>query len=362
MIKFLSSLYNSKKIYDINNLSKRKVVFFGASKCGTEILERFEAINIKPDYFCDNDEKKWGKQFNSIEVISLDQLVSLGKDVNIVITSLYVKEITVQLRKLGFQNIMSFNDQTTTFIQSYCTEYIFNNIDKIKSVLDILNDDISKETFMAIINHRLTYDFGILNNTVNEEEEYFPDDLLKLNDNEVFIDAGAYIGDTISEFIYKVDNKFKKIYAFEPDKKSYDQMVNFIKTKKIESKVICKEGGLHSENKVIQFDECNTVRSKIDNKGLKSIKVYNLDEFKFDNDDIPTIIKMDIEGSEMDALLGAKKIITQYKPKMAICIYHKADDLWNIPLYIKSLCSDYKIYIRHYSSISLAETICYVTI
>lgn len=257
---------------------------------------------------------------------------------------------------------MFFNDQTTTFIQSYCTKYIFENINEIKNTLDILEDEISKETFMEIIKHRLTYDFSILHNIVSEEEEYFPDRILRLSSNEVFIDAGAYTGDTIAEFICKVSNNFNRIYAFEPDEKNYNKMLNLIKMKKIEQKVICNEAGLHFENKIIQFDESNTVRSKIDTHGLKSIKVYKLDEFNFVNGDIPSIIKMDIEGSEMDALQGAKKIIEQYKPKMTIAIYHKADDLWKIPSYIKSLCPEYKIFIRHYGSNSLAETICYASL
>lgn len=77
MIEFLSFLNKSNKIYEINNLTRKKLVFFGASKCGTETLRRFENIDISPDYFCDNDEKKWGNKFNGIEVISIDKLMKL---------------------------------------------------------------------------------------------------------------------------------------------------------------------------------------------------------------------------------------------------------------------------------------------
>ena len=70
---------------------------------------------------------------------------------------------------------------------------------------------------------------------------------------------------------------------------------------------------------------------------------------------------MDIEGFEIKALTGASNLITKNKPKLAICIYHKFEDLWEIPFYIKRLNAEYKIYIRHHS-FNLYETVCYAII
>ena len=89
--------------------------------------------------------------------------------------------------------------------------------------------------------------------------------------------------------------------------------------------------------------------------GDSSIEVTTIDkEIK----EKVTFIKMDIEGSEWDALHGARRIIQEQKPILAVCLYHKPEDLFRIPKYMKKLVPDYDIYIRHYTDM-LWETVCY---
>ena len=72
-----------------------------------------------------------------------------------------------------------------------------------------------------------------------------------------------------------------------------------------------------------------------------------------------SFIKMDIEGSELEALKGAQTIIKEQRPKMAICVYHKIEDLWKIPLFLHKINPEYKIYIRHHAKFWVSETVCY---
>jgi len=96
--------------------------------------------------------------------------------------------------------------------------------------------------------------------------------------------------------------------------------------------------------------------SKIDSNGEDVIKIDAIDNYK-----IPaSFIKMDIEGSEYEALIGAKDTISKYHPKLAISLYHKPEDLIQIPYYIKSLCPEYRFYLRLHSYYS-EELILYAT-
>lgn len=78
------------------------------------------------------------------------------------------------------------------------------------------------------------------------------------------------------------------------------------------------------------------------------IEAAALDEMVYDRE--PTYIKMDIEGAEQEALKGCRRIIQDFRPKLAVCIYHKPDDLFEIPVMIKEMNPAYKLYVRQYAN------------
>ena len=107
--------------------------------------------------------------------------------------------------------------------------------------------------------------------------------------------------------------------------------------------------GVWSKKEKLYFDAVGTCSSHISEKeGDYVIETAALDEIIFDKR--PTYIKMDIEGAEQEALKGCRKIIQTYKPKLAICIYHKPEDLYEIPIMIKEINPEYKLYVRQYAN------------
>lgn len=140
---------------------------------------------------------------------------------------------------------------------------------------------------------------------------------------------------------------YKKTYAFEPDKNVYQQLV--ANTKSLRIVLINK--GVFSQTCTLSFDTKENGCSNFQENGNLKIEVESLDDFLEQNEDKITFIKMDIEGSELEALKGASKTIKKYKPKLAICVYHRANDLIEIPRYIKSLHKDYKIFIRNHQMV-----------
>ena len=173
--------------------------------------------------------------------------------------------------------------------------------------------------------------------------EYFLDEFWTPDPEEVFIDGGGYTGDTIEEFIRWTKGNYRRIYSFEPEKEKFEEMK--ANPCCIDNRIKLHNKGLWSSNAKLRFlDGDKDWSGSISDKGNSIIETVALDDVVQDR---VTFIKMDIEGAEFDALKGAKTIIKRDCPKMAICIYHKPDDLWEVPLLIKSINDRYRFFIRH---------------
>lgn len=184
--------------------------------------------------------------------------------------------------------------------------------------------------------------------------QYFGESFLKHVKDEVFVDGGAFYLETTFDFKNWSNNKYKKIYAFEPNEEIYNSCLNIIKEDNIENIEMYNYGLWNSKGK-INFIPDNG-GSRISDDGSSTIQVNSIDNVLKGKE--ATFIKLDIEGSEFKALMGAQKTIKKYKPKLAISIYHKYLDCIILTKYILELNSDYKIRIRHYN-LDRLETVLY---
>lgn len=358
---YLDKIIKKNKKFDF----KKPVILFGAAKMGVIYSDLCNKNKIKVLAFCDNDKSKHGFLIKKIDVISPDVLKDkYGKNVQIIITSLYDEEIKKQLYGLGYKNIWSHTFFSTIFAKKFSvlswTNYINTintiNTNKFKLIecFKILNDMESKNVFLNILKYRLNLDRKYLRLVKrNIEDIYFDENIYKLSKKEIFVDVGAFDGDTIELFIKATKNSFEKIYCFEPDKNTYLNLKKNV-DKKNDKRIEILEYGLGLKNETVFFTNDGGLGSKVSEFGEK-IEIKNMDNIL--NDKV-TLIKMDIEGSEKNALLGAKKTIFKNKPKLAICAYHNLSDLWEIPLLIKNINPAYKIYLRHYNQF-LFDTVCY---
>ncbi|HCL00890.1 MAG TPA: hypothetical protein DHW61_00445 [Lachnoclostridium phytofermentans] len=167
-------------------------------------------------------------------------------------------------------------------------------------------------------------------------------------EEEVFVDAGCCdLGTTLR--LKQHCKKLKRVYAFEPDKSNYETCIKAAE-KNFDKDVIrtyCK--GTWSKRKTLYFSATSDGSSCISESGTECIEVITIDEVVDPNERV-TFIKMDVEGSELESLKGAENTIRRDKPKLAICIYHKPEDMYEIPLFIKHIVPEYMLYMRHHSN------------
>lgn len=195
---------------------------------------------------------------------------------------------------------------------------------------------------------------------VDVKGQYFDPEIISCRDDEVFVDAGVFNGETSVLFSQYCKQKYEKIYLFEPNEASRTLTKENLALEKIQNYELFS-CGLWDKKETLFFGGDDGIGSfGVDGVGEKvAVEVDTLDHML--GDTRVTFIKMDIEGAELNALQGAKNIIEKYRPKLAISIYHKAEDIFELPLYIKSLVPEYKFYLRHYSTHTM-ETVLYAVI
>ncbi len=183
--------------------------------------------------------------------------------------------------------------------------------------------------------------------------QYFDKGIMKPSEHEIFVDGGSLDGMDSKNFASWCEGYYDYIYAFEPDSANIDKMKAV--ANEINRFEVCPVG-LWSEKTVLRFTSGASENCTISEEGDISIDVDSIDNVL--NGRSATYIKMDIEGSELRAIEGAEKTIKTYRPKLAICVYHKPEDIIDIPMKIMKINPNYNFYLRHYSYVE-TETVLY---
>ena len=233
-----------------------------------------------------------------------------------------------------------------------------NFYEKHKSELNVfrnsLADNKSQKVYDALVSAYLGKDTTSLL-SVADSSQYFNELTYSANtESDVFVDCGAFDGDTIKKYVEFTGGRYKKIFAMEPLSENVEMLKE--NTRNIRNLNIIECGAWSCETN-LSF-KSDTSASSISETGDVVIKTATIDSLV--NEERVTFIKMDIEGAEYEALCGAQKTIEKWHPKLAICVYHKSDDFIRIPAIIQSFkgANNYKFYLRHHSN-RLSETVLY---
>lgn len=234
--------------------------------------------------------------------------------------------------------------KTTDFLKDYAGEIII-----IASRIYELEMHEQLRTYGIVEKNIISYG-NILEKLIHEQ--YFDLPELPIHDEEVFVDLGCFDAMTSVELKKRIGKKLKSVIAFEPDAARIKECEHNLEMEHIDYKIIEKGGW--SKETTLHFKDHRGLMT-ISDTG-EEIKVTSVDQVL--NGEKASFIKMDIEGSEYEALKGCRSTIQKYKPKLAICVYHKINDIFEIPSLILEYSPEYKFYLRHYSPYH-AETVLY---
>ena len=301
-----------------------------------------------------------GATFNQFELVALESLIQSGKRYNFIIALQFVSdEFIAQLAPHAAEILIydpSFIGVNTDAYITYAS--LQQHEAEWETLYQQLADDKSRETLVAFLNQRICARPDYYQ-AVYDANHYFPTDIVSLGNNEVFVDCGAYNGDSIAAFLAALSARSlsqpHKIYGFEPDSGNFEKLC--ASTEAL-GYCHCFNKGVWSTTTTLHFDSGRALSSKIsDDESMASIDLTTIDEVTAGEK--VTFIKMDIEGAELEALKGASATIQQHRPLLAISAYHKPEDLLTLPHYLQSLVPDYRFYLRGHHPLHAFELVLY---
>lgn len=308
------------------------------------------------------DERK----IDGIPLLSLNPLSKIDYTLPIIIAvfnrepTAFLCDIINNLKSFGFSNVITFPEFHSVFPEElgdifWLTDRIFysENIEQYNDILKILYDKSSVNSFSSIIEYLRTFNPEKLFRP-DFDNQYFPKDLSVWDGKDAFLDLGSYDGSNIVDAC-REKGVLDAAVAFEPDLENFQRIVNNPLLKSSAKEYFLYPCGVWSETTFLKFNIGSGESSAQNESGDQIVPVVKVDDILQIK---PGYIKFDVEGAEIEALLGIKETIKKHRPSLAISIYHKPDHFYAIPKLVSSWDLGYKFYIRLHGN-NLFDTVLY---
>ena len=328
---------------------EKPIVLYGMGNGADKIIKVLDNYGIKFDGVFASDGFVRDKLFHGHKISSYADLKQkFGNMVVLLCFGSERPEVIANVKRIAAEQELYAPEVPVIEGGLFTKEYYEQNKAEFQWVYEHLADDISRKTFINTIKYKISGKIDYLFDCeVSKDESY--DTFLKLSKNESFLDLGAYTGDTVADFVGRVE-EYDSIIACEPDKKSYKKLC--LNTERLKNITNINAAVSDSDKKA--FFGMRGGRNSGVSDGKTEIDFLTVDTILEEKN--ITYIKMDVEGEELRVIKGAEATIKQSKPKMLISCYHRTEDLITIPKAIYNIRCDYKIYMRHFSSLPAWDT------
>lgn len=337
----------------------KPIVMYGTGNGADKIFAAFYEYGIKvSDMFMSDELFREGCEFHGFKLMRYEDVKKKYDDFIIVLNfAVFRRDMLERIKAMAEEHelvapcvsVFGFDHFSINTLKTYENE--------INEAYRALYDDKSREVFINSLEYRISGNPKYLFDCQTDRDEVFQN-ILDLSDEEIFVDLGAFRGDTVEEFLLQTKGKYKKIYALEPDIKNYKKLLEnmgtldnaeFInKASWSEERVMTFSGGGGRNSSVLAIDGTLNLETE------EIIHATDVDSVLSKSP--ATYIKMDVEGAEVETLEGLKFTLKTYKPKLIVSAYHKIPDVFLLPIKIRELNPDYKICLRHHPYIPDWET------
>lgn len=335
---------------------ERPIVLFGAGGLGRRIARTLAKLGRPAMAFADNNRARVGEQLEGLPILATEDAVARHGAEAVFVVAVWRAPATermsdriARLVALGAKHVTSFATLAWKYPAELLPYYamdlphrVLEASDDVWRAFELLADERSRREYVAHLRLRLHLDFAGISDPANEPE-YFPPDLVALTPETSFVDCGAYDGDTVRSFLSLVPDFRGQVHAFEPDAGTFARLESFRNAHPQKDRIAVYRAGVGARREQVSFAEGGGTGSAVASGGT-TIDILPLDGTV----DRATLIKVDTEGYEPEVLAGARTLITTQSPTLALCVYHRQDHPWRIPLMVAEMNPRYRYVLRSY--------------
>lgn len=360
----VASLFDSLSALSSNKseaFGEQPVLIYGAGNTGKAVAKYLFSQGLIISAFIDKNATNT-TSCNGIPIFTLNEAFEKYGEKCSVLIAIHNRGVDIPplmelIKNIGFHNCFTMFDYARIFNQDSSFRYFLTDPLRLSSECDgaekffsLLADENSKSLYLNLLKFRLLGDYQSCPSP-NPEDQYSPSDIPRWVNPLRLIDCGAYNGDSIRLFkAYQYD--IEMLIALEPDLKNYQSLIGG----QLHSGGLYLPCGASDFAKVVKFDANAGEGSRVSDDGSLAIQMVSIDQAL--PSVAPNLIKMDIEGGEREAILGAQETIKKYKPGLAISAYHLPADLWQLGLLISEIEPEYHFYLRSHAYSSF-DTVLY---
>ncbi|MBQ9763076.1 MAG: FkbM family methyltransferase [Phascolarctobacterium sp.] len=323
--------------------TEKHIVLYGMGNGADKIVDWCEANSVKISGIFASDEFVRYQSFRGMTVQKYSDIIEqFGEDILVVIAFASERpEVLARFKELAEAHEtlaphLPLFDEPETVSLAWLEKYEA----ELQEVYKKLADDVSRKTFAAVLNYKLSGKVQYLFDCDTAREEDLRQ-IFTFGENEVYMDLGAYNGDTVQEFLNLVDGKYQHIIAVEPDRRNCKKLTALAEQL---GEITVHQCGVWDEAGELGFSDSGGRQSTFLAVQKKTVPVNSIDNLA--EGKAVSYIKMDVEGAEVQALRGGEAVIKEYAPKMFIAAYHYDVDVFRLPLQIWQLVPEYKIFFR----------------
>jgi FkbM family methyltransferase len=335
----------------------REVILYGAGNVGRDVHAILSRHGVSVECFLDRNARP-GTRYSGVPVHTPEEgprNSGLPVVISIFNRDVDVQEISGVLQALGYGPVISFVDLHAAYSEEMGDRFWLTDRDtyrlneaSIARASEVWADEASRVLFDGLIAFRTSGDYRRLAKPHRGETQYLPSDVsgwpagrqpLRL------VDCGAYDGDTIAAF-ERAGPALEAVAAFEPDLASFAKLAAWARSRPSTPPIdlILWPCGVGARTGTVPFRSGLGESSRVGAAGDDPALFVALDDvlagFR------PNLVKLDIEGSEPEALRGAARLIDRYRPRLAVCVYHRPEHLWEVPLLLRSWDLGYRFHLR----------------